>query len=604
MTQLTPVRWPDGVGRTTSHARIASPTRYSTPVVGIVGAGPAGLTAACLLRLKGIDAVVFDGRPRQSSHSRALLWWPATLDVLAELGLGDRLRARAVPLRRFRYYSAGRQVTQIRFGESTNPLCLPQWAAEEELLDALRRLGGRIEWGCTVTDIDCTPDGARLTVRDPIGARRTLAVDWLVGADGAHSTVRDRLGIDFVGETYPRRFMLADARVAGSLAIDEVCYYQNTGNILAIVALPEERFRFFVNLPDGETASLELLQRLVDERGPGDIRLLHADCLSTFEIHQRTATRLSRGRCFLIGDAAHIHSPAGGQGLNTGVQDAHNLAWKLAAVCQGTADPALLDSYHLERHRVARTVVRDTDLQTRAWLVSGAWKTCLRDGAFRIAHYSGVADGYIAFRMAGNRLTYPTSIVTTRRRGDSLRHRHRVRAGTRFPRRVLEAISATQPAGGNRFQLITFATGASDPIAEAAHSLSLSLEALVEHRHVTTTVRSADEDCTTTTAIAQLACSPACFYLVRPDGFVAAHGTRAELWRAEDLLRDISARPRRKPRGTVGSQQPGNGRATPTCAQAQVIRARVIRKHAERDQIAVHGGIPAPMPAWRRKERR
>ncbi|TDC78868.1 FAD-dependent monooxygenase [Streptomyces hainanensis] len=491
----------------------------TTTDVAIVGAGPTGLVAACELLRHGIRVRLIDARPSPSAHSKALLLWPRSMDVLDRLGVAPEAAGKAIPLRRFSYYSSGRPVARIDFDATTVPQCLPQRSTEEVLTSLLHSLGGTVERGHRLVELDQRPAGVRLVTHDQEGAAHTLTANWVIGADGAHSTVRDLLGIEFVGATYPNAFMLVDAfatarrRGAGGelLARDIAHYYQSPGGVLVVVPLPDGRSRFFVNAPDGhQTASLELLQDLVERRGPGGVDLADPEWISTFEVHHRLVTRMRGGRCFLAGDAAHIHSPAGGQGLNTGLQDAHNLAWKLAAVITGRAGPALLDTYHRERHAVARQVVRDTDIQTRAWLVSAPWKVRVRDVLLRAADATGVLTRAYAPVMAGRRITYPPMLRPPGRRA-----RRHGGVGGAFP---AGRLAAGEPA--DAYRLVTVGPAA---LAERAAAVAADWPDLVAHR-------------TLDPAGGPLPCARDGYYLVRPDGYVADHGHPEDLESVHALL--------------------------------------------------------------------
>ncbi|AEW98117.1 2-polyprenyl-6-methoxyphenol hydroxylase-like oxidoreductase [Streptantibioticus cattleyicolor NRRL 8057 = DSM 46488] len=433
--------------------------------------------------------------------------------------MAQHARDRGIPMRGFQYFSSKKRIGRLRFEAATAPLCLPQNITEELLTNALRDVDGGVEWEHTVTDVDAGPDGVRLSVRRPDGSGMTVDADWVIGADGAHSTVRSALGIDFVGDTYPSLFMLGDFRAAGDLCRDEVRYFQSPGGILVIAPLPGNYHRVFVNVPrDTDAASLAMIQQLADLRGPGGIQLSDPQWLTLFQAHRRISASMRAGRCFLIGDAAHVHSVAGGQGLNTGLQDAHNLAWKLAMVVHGTAGEALLSTYHSERHRIAKQVVRNTDVQTRAWLVTAPWKAQVRDMAFGIAERSETVQRHIAATMAGNRLSYSPGKFPSL----SGKHRHPGRVGTVFPTDI-QAVAGTAP---HRFLLLTLGN-ADHPAESKARRIAENRCDVVQHHHLTVPAP-------------RLLCSSWCYYLIRPDGFVAAHGSAAGLPDIDKTLREIT----------------------------------------------------------------
>ncbi|MDN5855451.1 MAG: FAD-dependent monooxygenase, partial [Actinomycetia bacterium] len=376
----------------------------------IVGAGPAGLTAAIELIRRGVPVRCIDRAATPSGRSKALGIWPRTIELLRGMGGDDLLATRASPQAEMRYYSSGRVVASLRFRTSTQPLICPQPDVEEILRDGLAAVGGRIERGTELVRLEQDPDGVTAWLRRK-GAAERERFAYVIGGDGASSTVRSQLGVGFEGSTHEMDFVVADVDLDGPLEHDVTHYFCSPNGILVSTGLPSGRSRVFTSAPAGmdrNRVELATVQRLVDERGPGGLILRDPEWLSVFSVHARHADRTRVGRVFLVGDAAHIHSPAGGQGLNTGVTDAHNLAWKLALVWHGHAHTALLDSYETERGQVARSVLRQADLQTRIWLLRAPWQVALRDSALRTVSALRLLHlGYLPW-LAGLRTTYPT----------------------------------------------------------------------------------------------------------------------------------------------------------------------------------------------------
>lgn len=392
----------------------------------VVGAGPVGLTLATELTRRGVAVTCIDKAEAPSVHSKALLVWPRTLQVLRGLGGADAIARRGLAVDSFRYYSSARQIARIGFTDRTKPVVLPQPDVESLLGQALNASGGKAEWGTELTSLVQEAGFVRVALRS--GGRETEEeFSYVVGCDGASSSVRSNLGLTFEGATYPNSFMLADARVTGPLQPDAVHYYCSPRGVLVMIALPNGRFRVFTSAPpdlSAGDATLDMLQEMVDQRGPRKLLLHDSEWTSTFAVHARHAERYRVGRVFLAGDAAHIHSPAGGQGLNTGVTDANNLAWKLALTWHGHADEALLATYETERAQVAQAVVRQADLQMKAWLISKPIQVRLRDSAVRVASATGLfARDYVPW-LAGLRTTYQTGAV--------------IQDGTRNPARIAE----------------------------------------------------------------------------------------------------------------------------------------------------------------------
>lgn len=389
-----------------------STVQQQLPVL-VVGAGPVGLTMAIELVRRGVAVCCVERAEAASPLSKALLVWPRTLQVLRGLGGGAAIDAAALPVGSFRYYSSSRLIADLGFDTRTRPVILPQPDIEALLADAFDAVGGKIERGVRMTGLEQDGDSvvAFLRTGDNVSGEE---FSYVVGCDGAGSTVREALGLGFEGATYPMNFMLADVRVEGPIRHDAVHYYCSPKGVLVLIGLPNGRYRVFTSAPPElgtDAPTMDLLQSMVDLRGPGGLRLHDDDWSATFAVHARHAERYRSGRVFLAGDAAHIHSPAGGQGLNTGVTDAHNLAWKLASAWHGHAGDTLLESYATERTQVANAVVRQADLQTRAWLIKKPTSILLRDTAVRAAAATRLFDrDYIPW-LTGLRTAYRAGAI-------------------------------------------------------------------------------------------------------------------------------------------------------------------------------------------------
>ncbi|WP_328872474.1 FAD-dependent monooxygenase [Streptomyces sp. NBC_00287] len=412
---------------------MSTPDR-STPddrAVLVVGAGPVGLTAAAELARRGTPVRLVDRTDGPSPLTKALMVWPRTLEVFRGLGAAAYIDQHGLPVHSFRYNSGTDPICDIVFGDRTRPMVIIQPDVEELLHEAFTEAGGKIEWRTELTRLSQDPDGVLATLRAPDGTETTEEFAYVIGGDGASSTVRKSLGIEFKGATYPNVFILADTEIDGDLQRDAVHYYCTKNGIMVLVPLYNGRFRVFTAGPPGmrpEDLTEEVLQDFVDKRGPGGLKLYDVSWQTTFSIHARHAERFRAGRVFLAGDAAHIHSPAGGQGLNTGVTDAHNLAWKLALVHRGAAAPGLLDSYGSERAAVAEGVVKQAEVQTKAWMLAKRWQIALRDVSARLAERSGVFDRFYSPWLAGLTNHYPAGPAVDEEQGGRLR-RPRLRNG-------------------------------------------------------------------------------------------------------------------------------------------------------------------------------
>jgi 2-polyprenyl-6-methoxyphenol hydroxylase-like FAD-dependent oxidoreductase len=335
----------------------------------VVGAGPTGLALAVAARTNGASVRIVDRAPSEAHESRALVLQPRTLEVLAGTGVTARLLARGRRTVWLQLHGDGHAATVPLFdlGVDDTPypflLFLSQAETEAALAARLAEQGVTVEHGTELVDLTQDRESVRCQLRHGDRTQEVTA-RYAVGCDGGGSTVRRVLGIDFAGDHYPQRFALADVEVDGSLRADTVHAFLGPSGMLFLFPLGHPRpWRVMGMLPPFDDAPAELtlaaVQALVDEYAPG-LRLHDPAWLSDFRLRHRLADRYRDGRVFLAGDAAHVHSPAGGQGMNVGIQDAANLGWKLAAV-SGGADPSLLDSYEAERRPVGRATVGFTD---------------------------------------------------------------------------------------------------------------------------------------------------------------------------------------------------------------------------------------------------
>ena len=342
----------------------------STDVV-IVGAGPTGLTLAGVLARDGVPFVLLDRLAEGANTSRAAVVHARTLEVLEDLGVTDRLRAGGVVVPRFVLRDRDRVLATIRFDRLPTrypyTLMIPQNATEAILLERLRELGGEVHRPCEVTDLSQDADGVSATVTADAQSQ-TIRGRYLVGADGMHSVVRERAGVGFTGGTYGESFVLADVRMTWGISNDQVLLLLSPDGLVVVAPLPGGRHRIVATMDDApEHPDLADVQRLLDTRGPvtGAARVEEIGWSGRFRVHHRLVDRYRIGRILLAGDAAHVHSPAGGQGMNTGIQDAVALGSALAAVVRGNSDESRLDQYEQIRRPVAQRVVGFTDRATR-----------------------------------------------------------------------------------------------------------------------------------------------------------------------------------------------------------------------------------------------
>ncbi|GAA4240868.1 FAD-dependent monooxygenase [Actinomadura meridiana] len=349
--------------------------RADVPVL-IAGAGPTGLTLACELARRGIDCRIVDRADQLFAGSRAKGLQPRTLEVFDDLGVIDSVLDQGAPFPAFRLYAGKdvrwtRTVTDMLGIEPVLPgsgvpypgvWLIPQWRTDRILHDRFVELGGRVELGTEVTEFSQDDDGVTVTLVSG-GATERVRAGYLVGADGGRSLVRKALGVGFEGETFEtERTLIGDVGAEGLEG--DYCHILTSGGDatqrFSLWSMPGTDLYQFVAAVDADSApepTLESVQKLLEQRsGRTDVMLYDLNWISLYRINVRMVDRYRDGRVFLAGDAAHVHSSASGQGLNTSVQDAYNLGWKLAAALSG-APGALLDTYEAERLPVAANVL-------------------------------------------------------------------------------------------------------------------------------------------------------------------------------------------------------------------------------------------------------
>jgi 2-polyprenyl-6-methoxyphenol hydroxylase-like FAD-dependent oxidoreductase len=354
----------------------------------VVGAGPTGLTLAAQLEAFGATCRIVDRQPDRVHESRALAVQPRSLEVLRGLGVAEELVSRGNDAVAVQLHAGGRVVPVRLFGLGLDDtayrflLFISQAETEQVLNDHLATRGVPVERGVELVAFEAGQDAVSCTLRHADGHTEQAHARYLVGCDGAHSTVRQGTGISFVGGAYPQTFALADLEVDG-LDRDSVHTFFGQTGILFFFPLGRPASWRLLGMhptrggdqPQPARPSPEELQALADAFTGGRLRLRDPVWLTYFRLQHRHANRYQAGRVFLAGDAAHVHSPAGAQGMNTGIQDAWNLGWKLALAARGVADQSLLDSYDAERRPVGRFVVRFTD---RAFTVATSTNPLVR----------------------------------------------------------------------------------------------------------------------------------------------------------------------------------------------------------------------------------
>lgn len=328
------------------------------PQVLVVGAGPTGLLLAAELCRRGVDCRLIDSRDAPRHWDRATVVHPRSLEVLEAIGIVDRFLAAGVRQRAVRLHSDGALLGELDLGSCGSAyafnLGLPEEVTESILTEHLRAQGGEVTRSCRLVGLAQGAGAVRATVEQD-GERRELVPGWVVGCDGLHSPTREMSSISFEGHDIPEPWAVFDATLEGWADDFDVTFgYLETTPVI-LTALPARRWRVYLR-PSSATADLiGEAGRVIDRYQPG-VSLEDVANPTLFHCHTKVADRYRAGQVLLAGDAAHVCSPAEGHGMNSGLQDAFNLAWKLSLVCQGAAGPALLDSYELERRPVAVSV--------------------------------------------------------------------------------------------------------------------------------------------------------------------------------------------------------------------------------------------------------
>ena len=337
----------------------------------IVGAGPTGLVLALWLARLGVRVRIVDKTGEAGTTSRALAVQARTLELYRQIGLADAVVGRGRNVAAVNLWVSGNKVAHAEFGAmgagiSPFPYALvyPQDEHERLLVARLANAGVEVERRTEFLGVEPAPAHVRARLRRADGTQTVCEAAYLAGCDGAHSTVREALAIGFPGGTYAHVFYVADVKASGATMNGEIHVGLDASDFLAVFPLPDAGRARLVGTVQERAHQIDTLSwKDVSQRV---IEWMHIDVasvnwFSTYRVHHRVADRFASGRAFLLGDAAHIHSPVGGQGMNTGIGDAVNLAWKLAAVLHGRAHAAILDSYEPERIAFARRLVATTD---------------------------------------------------------------------------------------------------------------------------------------------------------------------------------------------------------------------------------------------------
>ncbi|MCC9606164.1 FAD-dependent monooxygenase [Blastopirellula sp. JC732] len=331
----------------------------------VVGGRTTGLMMAAELARHGVPVRIIDKSPGIDPHSRATYLHARTLEILHILGVAEEIVSLGQPLKAISLYANGEHIATTPDLPVDSPFpwgaAFAQCKTEAILQRHLNRLGVEVERSTELLNLQQTDEGVLATIRKFDGSEETFVTPWLIGCDGAHSTVRRQIDEEFPGEIDPFPYLAADVLIDGPIEPDIAYLCLHDKGDLFIFLLDEGRRQIITTLPKNSTRTepptLEEMQQLIDERGFGKFRLSDPRWLTTYRTHYRLAPKYRQGRVLLAGDSAHVHSVIGGQGMNTGIQDAHNLAWKLSLVMRGVAPDWWLDTYESERRKIAADVI-------------------------------------------------------------------------------------------------------------------------------------------------------------------------------------------------------------------------------------------------------
>jgi 2-polyprenyl-6-methoxyphenol hydroxylase-like FAD-dependent oxidoreductase len=502
-----------------------------TPVL-IAGAGPTGLMLANQLQRRGVRPLVIDRHAGPAQQTRAMAVHARTLEIYAKLDVADRAVALGRRGDAANMWTEGRRAARIPLGEigqdlSPFPyvLMLGQDDNERILGARLRELGVEVQWNTELIALEQKGDRVEVELKQPDGSSRRVTAAWVAGCDGARSAVRERCGIGFPGAPYEHTFFVADTTAVGSMTPGELnVYLWRDGFHLFFPMRGADRWRVIGILPPAlrqrdDVTFDDVAPSIVAEAGI-DLEFRHCDWFSTYRIQHRSAERFRDGRCFLLGDAAHIHSPMGGQGMNTGLQDAYNLAWKLAAVVKGDADAALLDSYAAERMPVAQRLLDSTD-RAFTLIVSDSWVASL----LRTRVIAKVAATAMKLQRT-RRLAFRTlSQIGIAYRGSRLSQ-------------SLGPLPEAAPQPGDRFPWLHLRLEAGGPVEdvfaklddERFHLLSFGQRAdLAPFAGDLMRAWSVPSDPANDEVLARAGIPQPSFYLLRPDGHVGLAGTQLDV---------------------------------------------------------------------------
>lgn len=527
----------------------------------IVGAGPTGLVMAHELARYGIEFRVIDKHASPLELTKSAALHARTLEIFEDLGVIGRVMEEGQRVDHLFLRTKYKDRVHLDFTDLENTrfdhmVDLPQNRTEHILIDALEERGISVDREVKLLEIQQHPDHIEATLEREDGTQEVCRAEWLVGCDGAKSTVRNLVGLEFEGEDYTDPWVLCDARVEWPLPRNEMTFSSSEEGIYGVFPLPgENRFRLAYTQNHDKQGnpvepSLEDAQESMRRTGI-EGRVLDADQFWVFDLDHRQAKHYREGRAFLVGDAAHVHTPFGGQGMNLGISDAHNLGWKLALVASGRAGEELLDTYESERHPVGRGVVKTTHLGATAMLMRKGAKTYLRDSAMAAGNASAAFRQRMIFTLSQLEHNYRKARSVRGKAGN-------LKAGDRAPdkeffdsftntyRRIFDLLQGTK-------HKLLLVEGGDEPAVSSGSWREIADEVLKRYPdlievHLITPDHKAPEQTPAPVKIwgdrggdlreyTNLGATTA--YLIRPDGYIAYAHKPAQLGHLLSYLREM-----------------------------------------------------------------
>lgn len=504
----------------------------ANPEVLIVGTGPTGLVLALWLTKLGVRVRIVEKSPGPGLASRAMAVQARTLEFYRQLGFADEVVRRGLRLERIHLREGTREAAVFDFrdigaGLSPYPFALsfPQDDHEKLLIERLTAAGVSVDWNTELVSFRDDGETVRAVLRHG-GVEETVTVAYLCGCDGSRSTVRHTLGLGFPGGTYDQMFFVADAEATGTTANGDINACLGTNTLQLVFPIRSSGMVRLIGLippalADRDDLTFEHLRPVVEKQT--GVHVSRVNWFSKYHVHHRVADHFRVGRAFLAGDAGHIHSPAGGQGMNTGIGDAVNLAWKLAAVLQRRANATVLDTYEPERITFARTLVDTTDR------------------VFRFAVGSGVGSQILRTLVMPNLAPFALGFPTVRRAAFRVVSQVRIQ----YHDSALSSGHAGEVQGGDRLPWVPFAGGDNfDPLTSVdwqVHVYGTASPVLREavNEHGLPLHEFAWSDATHDAGLEKDA-----LYLVRPDGYVALADERQNVAQLMDYVTKFGIRMR------------------------------------------------------------